>query len=303
MVNALPEKLASQYALPAWFRQEIPDIPKIKKMQMLLRDRRLSTVCEEARCPNMGQCWGRGVATFMILGEVCTRSCSFCNVTTGKPAIPDPSEPEHVAEMVKNLGLKYAVITSVTRDDLEDEGAEQFARTVRRIKQANPGVAVELLIPDFSGRESLIERVIAAAPEVIGHNIEMAEHLFPFIRPQADYHRSLKVLKMIKKKAPGIMVKSGFMVGLGETDADVEKMMEDIRQAGCDILTIGQYLSPSRGLRHVPVQRFVHPEVFDQYRQHSLRMGFSHVLSGPLVRSSYIAESGYEACRELLERP
>ncbi|HSV43673.1 MAG TPA: lipoyl synthase, partial [Candidatus Bathyarchaeia archaeon] len=217
---------------------------------------------------------------------------------TGTPEAVDPQESQEVAQMVKELGLAYVVITSVTRDDLEDEGAFQFVRTVEAIRQMNPATKIELLIPDFSGRAALIRQVVDAAPDVLGHNIEMAGQLFPEIRPQAGYRRSLEVLRQIKGMAPAMIVKSGFMVGLGEDDQDVYEVMKDLRRYGCDLLTIGQYLAPSQGSRHVAVQRFVTPGMFEAYRAWGAKLGFRHVLSAPLVRSSYIAETGYQQCLE-----
>jgi len=299
MISNIQEKKAKHFQrLPPWFAQEIPDAVGQKAMQAQLRARGLSTVCESARCPNMGQCWGRGVATFMILGNVCTRACRFCAVETGRPGAVDPDEPQQVAQMVKELGLAYVVITSVTRDDLEDEGALQFVRTVEALRQMNPATKIELLIPDFSGRVSLIRQVVDAAPDVLGHNIEMAGHLFPAIRPQAGYRRSLEVLRQIKERTPSMIVKSGFMVGLGETDQDVYAVMKDLKDHGCDLLTIGQYLAPSKANRHLAVQRFVSPEMFETYRAWGEALGFRHVMSAPLVRSSYIAETGYRQCLE-----
>ncbi len=298
MGNKKYDHCAHQNTLPVWFEQPIPDISNMRKMQAMFRGRRLATVCETAHCPNMGQCWGRGVATFMILGEICTRACRFCAVQTGaQPSDVHAQEPEDVADMVCRLGLKYVVITSVTRDDLPDEGAQQFVRTVSAIRHRDPAVRIELLIPDFSGKRELIDQVVASQPDVIGHNIEMARWLFPEVRPQADYDRSLGVLKTIRMIDPTILIKSGFMVGLGESDGDVEQMMLDLRAAGCDMLTIGQYLAPSQGPRHVPVARFVTPEQFVRYAQQGKVMGFHHVLSAPLVRSSFIAEEGYRACQ------
>jgi lipoyl synthase len=282
--------------LPPWFRQDLPEIPKIKKMQGLFRERSIATVCESARCPNMGQCWGRGVATFMILGDRCTRSCRFCAVTTGTPLPVNRDEPEGVAAMADHLGLRYVVITSVTRDDLPDQGAGQFARTVKALRAMNSFIKIELLIPDFSGQSGVLGEVAGAQPDVLGHNIEMPRRLFSRIRPQADYDRSLSVLREIRRRDPDMIVKSGFMVGLGETEAEVEDVMRDLRSAGCDLLTIGQYLSPSETPRHVPVDRFVEPAQFEYYRQAGMDMGFQHVFSAPLVRSSYIAEEAYRVC-------
>lgn len=282
--------------LPLWFRQKLPDVSKIKKMKVMFRGQAVSTVCESAQCPNMGQCWGRGVAAFMILGDVCTRSCRFCAVKAGQPSDVDYDEPRHVAEMAEKLGLKYIVITSVTRDDLPDQGAEQFVKMISALRDREGKVKIELLIPDFSAHQDLIQKVVESKPDVLGHNIEMVRRLFPLIRPQADYQRSLNVLRMAKDLSPRMLVKTGFMVGLGETDEEVEQLMADLLEAGCDMLTIGQYLAPSKNRRHVAVERFVSPKMFENYKDKALTMGFRHVFSAPLVRSSYIAESGYRAC-------
>lgn len=286
-----------QRILPAWFRQDLPDIQKMREMQRALRCRGLATVCQSARCPNIGQCWARGVATFMILGDICTRSCRFCAVKAGIPAPVITNEPERVAEMALRLGLEYVVVTSVTRDDLPDQGAGQFARTVAALKKSRAGIKIELLIPDFSGRLDLIRQVAASGPDVVGHNIETVKRIFSAVRPQADYQRSLNVLRSIRQEGfSNIIVKSGFMVGLGETDQDIKELMQDLRDAGCDLLTIGQYLAPSGGQRHVPVQRFVEPVQFERYRRQGMEMGFRHVFSAPLVRSSYLAHEAYQAC-------
>ena len=286
--------------LPAWFKQDIPKMDKIQEMKRLFRGGRLHTVCESARCPNMGKCWGQGVATFMILGDVCTRACRFCAVPAGIPSEVDPKEPYHVAQAVRTLNLRYVVITSVARDDLKDEGAGHFARTIAEIRAVVPGTRVEILIPDFSAKLASLQTVVNAAPEVISHNIETVRRLSPRVRPQADYQRSLEVLKTLKQLAPRIFVKSSFMVGLGESKEEIVHLMEDLRSAGCDLLTIGQYLAPTQQKRHLRVERFVTPEEFASYRTIGMELGFKHVMSGPLVRSSYIAEEGYKEC---LERP
>jgi len=265
-------------------------------MKRLLGGQALTTVCEHARCPNMGQCWGRGVATFMILGSICTRQCRFCAVEGGTPETIDSQEPNRVARTILELGLKYAVITSVTRDDLPDDGSGQFIKTVHEIREQTPDVKIELLIPDCSGRADLVRAIADSGPDVLGHNIDMVKRLFAAVRPHADYLRSLNVLRMIKKFYPAMLVKSGFMVGLGETDQEILDLMKDLRAVGCDMLTIGQYLAPSRGGRHVPVRRFVEPPVFERYQAQALAMGFRHVFSGPLVRSSYLAEASYQSC-------
>ncbi|MBF0483163.1 MAG: lipoyl synthase [Candidatus Omnitrophica bacterium] len=280
--------------LPVWFKQRVPDQNKINEMKQLLTSVSLHTVCESAQCPNMGQCWGQGVATFMILGDRCTRACKFCAVTSGKPLDVDPEEPLRVAQAIKKLGLKYAVITSVTRDDIPDEGAGQFASTVRNIRMQCPEVKVELLVPDFSGRGGLIEQVISSKPDVIGHNIEMVERLFPSIRPQTKYRRSLDVLQVFKENNDDILVKSGFMIGLGEKRDEIFKTIDDLANVGCNIITIGQYLSPSKTERHVQVKKFYSPEEFEEFKIYGEKKGVGFVLSGPLVRSSFMAEEGYK---------
>jgi lipoyl synthase len=281
--------------LPAWFKQEIPDMNKIREMKDLFRGNRLHTVCESANCPNMGACWKEGVATFMILGGTCTRACRFCAVPAGRPDLIDQEEPHHVALAVKQLGLRYVVVTSVARDDIEDEGALQFAQTISAIRRLTPEVKIEVLIPDFSAKEASLKILSDARPEVISHNIETVRRLSPYIRPQASHDRSLKVLRSFRQLDPHVFIKSSLMVGIGETDDEIIGVMGELRETGCQILTIGQYLAPTRAKRHLPVERFVSPEEFDNYRQKGLEMGFVYVESGPLVRSSYIAEQGYQA--------
>ena len=248
----------------------------------------------------MGKCWGEGVATFMILGEICTRACRFCAVHAGHPQTVDPNEPEEVAKAVQALRLKYVVITSVARDDLKDEGAGHFVQTINAIRKLTPQTKVEVLIPDFSNRLESIEQLVAVKPEVVSHNIETVRRCSPDIRPQADYDRSLLVLKNFKRLDPSIFTKSSFMVGLGETDDEIVELMGDLVEAGCDILTIGQYLAPTQLKRHVRVQRYVKPQQFDFYKEKGLELGFKHVMSAPLVRSSFIAERGYQECLEKL---
>lgn len=282
--------------LPPWFEQKIPDARKIQQMKNLFRSSRLYTVCESAYCPNMGKCWTEGVATFMILGEVCTRACRFCAVKVGKPMAIDQEEPTHVALAVKELKLKYVVITSVARDDLEDEGADQFAKTIERIRLISPSTKIEVLIPDFSNKMESLKRIVEVKPEVVSHNIETVRRLSSGIRPQAEYERSLRVLENFKKLDPSLFTKSSFMVGLGETQDEILETMKDLLKTGCDILTIGQYLAPSTGKRHLKVERFVTPKEFDSYREMGLGLGFKHVMSGALVRSSFIAEEGYKEC-------
>lgn len=287
--------------LPSWFRQPLPPQSKIQGMKDFFRSSRIYTVCESARCPNMGRCWGQGVATFMILGEVCTRACRFCAVKAGRPMPIDPQEPSHVAEAVQKLNLRYVVITSVARDDLEDEGARQFVHTIGAIRALMPQTKIEILVPDFSNKQESLKTIVESKPEVISHNIETVRRLSPFVRPQADYDRSLDVLRNFKRMDPGIFTKSSFMVGLGETFQEVIEVMQDLRETGCDILTIGQYLAPTQSKRHLFVNRFVLPEEFEEYEKIGLALGFKHVMSGPLVRSSFIAEEGYRQCMEKLK--
>ena len=286
--------------LPAWFRQDIPEAKKINSMKEMFRGSRLHTVCESAHCPNMGKCWGQGVATFMILGEVCTRACRFCAVKAGLPQIIDPEEPLLVAKAVQELKLRYVVITSVARDDLKDEGAGHFVETIQAIRQLTPQVKIEVLIPDFSAKYELLKVLTDAAPEVVSHNIETVRRISPNIRPQAQHDRSLEVLRMMRQLNNKIFVKSSFMLGIGETDEEIVELMRELLDAGCQILTIGQYLSPSQMKRHVPVQRFVTPQQFEELRVMGMNMGFKFVMSAPLVRSSYIAEEGYAACMQAM---
>jgi len=286
--------------LPSWFKQELPDMEKIRAMKQKFRASGLHTVCESALCPNMGKCWGEGVATFMILGDICTRACRFCAISAGYPQAVDPNEPIEVARSVQALALKYVVVTSVARDDLKDEGAGHFVQTIKAIRALNPETKVEVLIPDFSNRYESIEQIVAVKPEVVSHNIETIRRLSPDIRPQADYDRSLEVLTNFKRLDSSIFTKSSFMVGLGERDDEIVELMSDLVETGCDILTIGQYLAPTQLKRHVRVARYVKPEQFDIYKQKGLELGFKHVMSAPLVRSSFIAERGYRDCLEKL---
>jgi lipoic acid synthetase len=262
----------------------------------MLRELRLHTVCEEAGCPNRGECFGRGCAAFMILGRVCTRGCRFCCVEKGNPAPVDADEPENVARAVELLGLGHVVLTSVTRDDLPDGGAAHFAAVIRAIRHTmddNPP-RIEVLIPDFMGDSDALLTVLAARPDIINHNIETVPRLYSAVRPEADYRRSLELLGRVKDINPAILTKSGIMVGLGETFGEVLGVFADLRAAGCELLTVGQYLAPSR--RHYPVAEYIRPEVFEEYKRRALEMGFLHVESGSLVRSSYMAE---RACCDL----
>ena len=286
--------------LPPWFRQDLPDMGKVRAMKDLFRGSRLHTVCESARCPNMGKCWGEGVATFMILGGTCTRACRFCAVPAGRPETVDAHEPRNVADAVKQLGLRYVVITSVARDDIEDEGASHFVATIKAIRNLTPHVKIEVLIPDFSAKEGSLKILSEARPEVVSHNIETVRRLSPLLRPQADHERSLRVLRRFCELNPGGFVKSSFMAGVGEADEEIIVLMRELLDAGCQILTIGQYLAPTQMKRHLPVARFVTPEQFERYRRAGMDMGFKYVMSGPLVRSSYIAEEGYAECMKAM---
>lgn len=280
--------------LPVWLRQPLPNAGSLDRMRGLLRGSGLHTVCEGARCPNLGRCWNRGTATFMLLGDTCTRQCRFCAVGSGMPGQVNAGEPRAIAQAVKTLGLRYVVITSVTRDDLEDEGAGQFACTVLEVKAAAPQARVEVLIPDLHGRAELIKLILDANPDVIGHNIETVRRISPSLRSRSDYSRSLGVLATARAAGTGALIKSGLMVGLGETDEEVLGTLNELKDAGCDVVTIGQYLAPAASGRHVPVHRYVAPEVFDRYREGGMSLGIGLVFAGPLVRSSYLAEKCYE---------
>lgn len=294
MKTLVPRKFDNGLAqLPSWFKQPLPEVDKIRSMKELFRSSGLHTVCESAHCPNMGQCWGAGVATFMILGGTCTRACRFCAVPAGIPDLLDPHEPQNIALTIQKLKLRYVVITSVARDDLQDEGAGHFAQTIKAIRTLTPEVKIEVLIPDFSAKEDSLRTLSEANPEVISHNIETIRRLSKYIRPQALHDRSLSVLKRFKELNPESFVKSSFMVGLGESEEEIVELMEELLDSGCQILTIGQYLAPTQMKRHLPVDRFVTPEEFERLRQVGMGMGFKYVESGPLVRSSYIAEKGY----------
>ncbi|MBF0388267.1 MAG: lipoyl synthase [Candidatus Omnitrophica bacterium] len=282
--------------LPEWFRQAVPEPLAMERMRSLLAETGLKTVCQGAHCPNTGECWSRGLATFMILGDKCTRACRFCAVEQGAGQEVSCEEPLLVAEAVRRLGLKYVVITSVTRDDLPDGGAEQFNRTVRAIRAVAPECGVELLIPDFSGDEVALDIVLESGPQVLGHNIETVRRLSAQLRSNSGHDRSLAVLRRIRALGRGVLVKSGFMVGLGETAAEIFATLQELKSAGCDIVTIGQYLSPSKAERHFPVARFVEPGEFALYREAGLKLGIRYIASGALVRSSYMAEEGFKGC-------
>jgi len=277
--------------LPKWARKSSPLARGARGVRVLLRRGGLHTVCEEARCPNLGECFSRGTATFMLLGDRCTRRCGYCSVRTERPLPPDPGEPRRVAEAVARMRLRYVVLTSVNRDDLADGGAAHFAATVREVRRVAPEAGVEILTPDFKGERGALSVVLDAAPEVFNHNIETVPRLFPRLRPQGDFQRSLKVLEAAGARRPLLQTKSGLMVGLGETDGEVEDVLVALRAVGVDIVTIGQYLRPSR--EHEPVQRYVPPEGFAGYETRARALGFPTVHSGVFVRSSYGAEEVY----------
>lgn len=270
---------------PEWLKARVPGGENYSRLKNLIDTRGLHTVCEEARCPNMSECWNAGTATFMILGDTCTRSCGFCAVKTGRPLLLDRDEPRRVGEAVESMKLRHAVITSVNRDELFDGGAQVFADTIHEIRRRVPGCRVEVLIPDFQGSEAALNIVLDAQPDVLNHNTETVPHLYPAVRPQAHYNRSLEVL--FRAKAKGFLTKSGLMLGLGETTEEVVDTMSDLREVGCDILTLGQYLQPTKS--HLAVKRYVHPDEFASLKRKGLEMKFRHVESGPLVRSSYHA--------------
>lgn len=271
---------------PKWLRVKLPTGENYKKVRSLVDEHKLHTICESGSCPNMGECWGEGTATFMILGNICTRSCGFCAVKTGRPDEVDEFEPGKVAHSVKTMGVKHAVITSVDRDDLKDGGAGIWVQTVNAIRHQSPGTTMETLIPDFAGKWENLQQIIDVAPEIVSHNLETVRRLTKQVRIQAKYDRSLEVLFRLKKG--GMRTKSGVMLGLGETDEEIIETMQDLRAVGVDILTLGQYLQPTP--KHLPIVEFVSPERFEKYEKLGLEMGFRFVESGPLVRSSYHAE-------------
>lgn len=271
---------------PEWLKTSIAANERYAETKRIVDSHRLHTICSSGRCPNLGECWGRGTATFLIGGNICTRNCKFCNIQTGKPAPLDPDEPAHVAESIALMKLSHAVITSVDRDDLPDLGAAHWIQTVKAIRERNPHTTIEVLVPDFRGNEELLAQVIKTRPDIMGHNMETVRRISSLVRSSARYDTSLKVIGQIARS--GITSKSGIMVGLGETSQEVEELMDDLRQAGCDILTIGQYLQPTRN--HYPVTEYITPEQFARYKETGLKKGFKQVESGPLIRSSYHAE-------------
>jgi lipoic acid synthetase len=274
---------------PDWLKVRIGSGENYSKVKTLLRTAKLHTICEEARCPNIAECFGCRTAVFLILGNVCTRNCKYCNVTHGKPGSLNKNEPRDIAESVKTLGLKYVVVTSVTRDDLPDGGASVFVQTIQEIRQVNPVVHIEVLIPDFKADRNALQGIVYAAPDVINHNIEVVEPLFPEIRPQGDYQRSLSVLRIIKTIDKQMKTKSGFMTGLGETKEQILSTLQDLKTAQVDFLTIGQYLQPTK--KHAEIKKYYTPDEFQELQKIAQSLGFTHVESGPLVRSSYHAAS------------
>jgi lipoic acid synthetase len=283
-----PAADASPGPRPPWLKVRAPMGPNYGDLKELVQEMRLHTVCESARCPNIGDCWERRTATFMILGDICTRACGFCAIKTGRPLELDREEPERVAEAVAYLELRHAVITSVNRDELPDGGAEIFAATIREIRRRCPETSIEVLIPDFEGNWEALAAVLEAGPDILNHNMETIARLYRLVRPQAKYPRSLELLRRAREAAPQILTKSGMMMGVGEETQEILKAMADLRAVDCDILTLGQYLRPS--LQHIPIRRYVPPEEFQALKEAGLKMGFRHVESGPLVRSSYHAD-------------
>ena len=288
----LPEKQNIRVKKPAWLKRRLPTGPEYGRMKELIREKNLSTVCQEAQCPNQFECFSKGTATFMILGDRCTRNCGFCAVSHKPLELPDPDEPKRVAETIATLNLTFAVITSVTRDDLEDGGASHFAETVQQVRRIAPKTRVEILIPDLQGKWEALRLILEAGPDVLNHNLETVERLYQRVRPEAVYNRSLQLLAKAKELSPSTPIKSGLMVGLGETDEELTLTLSDLFEHGCDIVTIGQYLQPSQF--HLPVERFVTPEEFAKFEQRAVEIGFKGVASSPTVRSSYEAGILYE---------
>jgi len=282
-------ELKSRPRLPEWLRLKLPAADGFARTRSLLEELKLHTVCESAKCPNHRECWSKGTATFMIAGDRCTRACGFCAVPTAKPFALEADEPGRVAQATRQMRLRHVVITAVARDDLADGGAEHFRKTIEAVRELNPGIVIEVLVPDFNDRAESIETVLAAGPHIFNHNLETVRRLTPRVRSRATYDRSLSVLRKAKAARNGaIYTKSGMMLGLGETDEEVVIALEDLRRAGCDILTLGQYLQPT--LKHLPVVEFIAPETFDAYGRVARSLGFVHVASGPMVRSSYHAD-------------
>jgi len=280
---------------PKWLRRPLPTGPEYEKVRAMISEDRLHTVCQEAKCPNMWECFSQKTATFLIMGSRCTRNCGFCSVLPGPLGPPDPAEPARVADVAHQMGLKYVVVTSVTRDDIPDGGASRFAQTIEAVRSKMPDACVEVLIPDFQGNRDALLTVLRARPDVLNHNIETVPRLYPRVRPQAEYQRSLDILRWAHAHDAALPVKSGLMLGLGEKQPEVEDTLADLRAAGCRILTLGQYLQPSKN--HLPVARFIPPEEFETWRRRAVKIGFTEVASGPFVRSSYHAKELYQEIR------
>ena len=283
---------------PQWLKIRLQSNEESAEVERIVREHSLHTICSSGLCPNKAECWRRRTATFMILGDICTRGCRFCATKTGIPLAPDASEPEKLAESVRLMGLRHVVVTSVTRDDLPDGGAQHWAAVVEAVRRSNPDATIELLIPDLDAREDLIEVVLASKPDIIGHNIETVERLTPLVRSRAKYRTSMRTLEIISKS--GAVAKSGLMVGLGESDDEVLQTLRDLRDAGVEIVTLGQYLRPS--LEHYPVAAYITPEKFDWYRLQALEMGFSYCASAPMVRSSYLADAALESVKQKIAK-
>ena len=288
-------QIAAKPRVPEWLKVRAPGSPRYIELKQVMRSQSLHTVCEEAHCPNIGECWQLGTATFMILGDICTRACRYCAVTTGKPTGIDLGEPARLADTVQSMNLSYCVITSVNRDDLADGGAFIFASCIKKIRERAPGCKVEVLIPDFEGSWTALQKVVDTKPEVLNHNIESSKRVFPKVRPRGDYQLSLDLLAKAKEMDPTIVTKSGIILGMGEQKEEVLETMMDLRGVDCDLLTIGQYLRPSA--KHLPIDRFYHPDEFAELGKAGEAMGFKHVASGPLVRSSYHADQQHSAAQ------
>lgn len=289
-IKVAPSDPQQRLRKPAWIRAPFPGTPEVLRLKQILRDNHLHTVCEEASCPNLGECFGHGTATFMIMGDICTRRCPFCDVGHGRPNPLDAQEPEHLARTVAAMGLKYVVITSVDRDDLRDGGAAHFVDCIHAVRARQPGIVIETLVPDFRGRMDIaLDLLVQEPPDVFNHNLETVPRLYRQARPGADYQHSLDLLRRFRERQPQVPTKSGLMLGLGETTAEIEAVMRDLRTYNVEMLTLGQYLQPS--VHHLPVARYAPPEEFDQLRQYGEALGFTHVASAPLVRSSYHADA------------
>ncbi len=287
-MTAVAEPAKKRPRLPEWFRLQLPTASAYFATRNLIDDLNLNTVCESAKCPNHWECWSQGTATFMIAGDRCTRACGFCAVDTRKPEALEADEPERVAEATRRMKLRHVVITAVARDDLADGGAEHFQKVIQRVREVNPGILIEVLTPDFMDDDTAIGTVLAARPEIFNHNLETIRRLTPEVRSVATYDRSLSVLRKVKEREPAIFTKSGIMLGLGETEEELLEALRDLREAGVNLLTLGQYLQPTK--KHLPVVEFIHPDKFAEHKQTAEAMGFTYVASGPLVRSSYHAD-------------